>query len=178
MIFGHFYSMKPFSKNIIFVDTEFSDLNPYKGEILSIGLVKLNGKSLYLELEYNGEVSDWVKKNTLPTLTKRKLSREEAKKKIKKFVGNKKPFMISYVDNFDSIYLYKLFNIKEFPFHWIPIDFASIMFGAGINPENYHDNKMKFIRQLGINPKKYKQHNALDDAKLLREVYLKFFKKL
>lgn len=28
--------MKPYSDNIIFIDTEFSSVNPYKGEILSI----------------------------------------------------------------------------------------------------------------------------------------------
>ncbi len=45
--------MKSFSENIIFFDTEFSSLNPYEGEILSIGLVKPNGEELYLELEYD-----------------------------------------------------------------------------------------------------------------------------
>src|SRR4030066_1628453 len=47
-------NMKPFSDNIVFLDTEFSSLDPYKGEILSIGLVKMNGDGLYLELEYTG----------------------------------------------------------------------------------------------------------------------------
>ena len=49
--------MKSFSDNIIFLDAEFSTLDPYEGEILSIGLVKLNGDNLYLELEYNGPLS-------------------------------------------------------------------------------------------------------------------------
>ena len=56
------YKFKPYSKNIIFLDTEFSSLDSNKGEILSIGLVKLDGKELYLELEYDSPVSDWVKK--------------------------------------------------------------------------------------------------------------------
>ena len=86
--------------------------------------------------------------------------------------------MISYVNQYDAIYLHKLFNTDKCLFYWLPIDFVSIMFGQGINPEKYRDNKKKFIRDLGINPDKYKQHNALDDAKLLREVYLKFSKKL
>lgn len=34
---------KLFSDNIIFLDTEFSSLDPYKGEMLSVGLVKVNG---------------------------------------------------------------------------------------------------------------------------------------
>lgn len=67
--------MKPFSDNVIFVDTEFSSLNPYKGEVLSIGLVKINGEELYLELEYQGEVDDWPKQNILPTLKSPKVNR-------------------------------------------------------------------------------------------------------
>jgi len=165
--------MKSFSDNIIFVDTEFSTLDPYKGEILSIGLVKSSGEELYLELEYNGECSDWVKENILPTLNGPKISREEALAKIKKFVGDSKPFMVSFVNSFDVMYLYKLIKLtkNQDPFFWIPIDFASIMFSQGLNPENYLD----FASSLGIDVKEYKQHNALDDAKLLKEVYLKAF---
>jgi len=58
--------LQPFEqKNIVFLDTEFTDLDPYKGEILSIGMVKLSGEELYIELEYKGESSDWVKKHIL-----------------------------------------------------------------------------------------------------------------
>ena len=60
--------MKFFSDNIVFFDTEFSTLDPYKGEILSIGLVRVNGEELYLELEHEGEVSDWTKQNILTNL--------------------------------------------------------------------------------------------------------------
>lgn len=38
-------------KELIFFDTEFTSLDPYKGEILSIGMVKENGEELYIELE-------------------------------------------------------------------------------------------------------------------------------
>lgn len=165
--------MKPFSKNIIFVDTEFSTLDPYKGEILSIGLVKMNGEELYLELEYKGEVSDWVKEHVLPLFRSQKVSREEAKKRIREFVGKKKPYPLAYVDAFDSVYLYKLFNEEENPFFWIPIDFASVLFGLGINPSSFNDKKEEFCKKNGIDICGYKQHNALDDAKLLRDIYLK-----
>ena len=75
--------MKPFSDNIIFLDTEFSSLDPYKGEILSMGLVKIDGEELYLELEYDGEVDEWVKENIIPNLRESKMSRGEAIKRIK-----------------------------------------------------------------------------------------------
>jgi len=167
--------MKSFSKNIIFLDTEFSSLDPYKGEILSIGLVKLNGEELYLELKYDGEIDPWVKKNIIPTLKDPKVSRETAKRRIREFIGKKKPYLVSYVNQFDAIYWYKLFGVNNHPAHWLPIDFASILFGLGINPEAYYyGDKDNFYKEMGIDHTKYKEHHALDDAKLLREVYLKF----
>ena len=86
---------KPYSDNIIFLDTEFSSLDPYKGEILSIGLVKLSGEELYLELEHNGPVDLWVAENIIPDLKGQKISRKEALKKIKKFIGNQKPYIVA-----------------------------------------------------------------------------------
>lgn len=176
------YSFKPYSKNIIFLDTEFSSLNPYEGEILSIGLVKLNGEELYLELEHDGEMDKWVKKNILPTLTQQKVSRIEAVKKIKQFVGRGKPYAVTYVSQYDTLYVYKLFTKKLFndckhPFFWLPIDFASVLFAMGIDPGAYYpEDKKNFFKEIGINASKYKSHHALDDARLLREVYLKMAK--
>jgi len=170
--------MKPYSDNIIFIDTEFSSLDPYKGEILSIGLVKLSGEELYLELEYGGEVDDWVKKNIIPTLKEKKVSREEAKKKIREFVGKKEPYSVAYVNQFDTIYWYKLFGTGSHPAYWLPIDFASILFGQGIDPESYFlKDKKNFFKEMGIDASRYKEHHALDDAKLLKKVWLKFFEK-
>lgn len=171
------YNFKPYSNNIVFFDTEFSSNDPYTGEILSIGMVKMSGEELYLELEYDGPVSDWVKENLLHTLTQEKVKREKAVELIKKFLGSDKPYLVTFVNDFDIVYLHKLLETKVFvnlPFHWLPIDFASILFGLGIEPESYIvDRKGKLIENLGIDPKKYNLHNALDDAKLLREVYLK-----
>jgi len=176
--------MKLFSNNIIFLDTEFSSLDPYKGEILSIGLVKTNGEELYLELEYEGEVDEWVKVNIIPTLKEQKVKRGEAIKIIKDFIGDTKPYMVGYVNHFDSIYWHKLYKsagFKDNPFYWIPIDFASMLFALGINPEimsqNYYsEDKINFYKKIEVDITKYKQHHALDDAKLLREVYLKLVK--
>ena len=168
--------MKPLSKNIIFVDTEFSSLNPYEGEIISIGIVKMNGKSLYLELEYSGKLSPWVKRNILSDLNQKKVSRKNAIKKIKQFVGKSNPYVVGYAPQYDALYLNKLFGVNKCPFRWLVIDFASILFSDNIDPEEFFKPKSKFLKKLGINLKDYKQHNALDDAKLLREAYIKFFK--
>jgi DNA polymerase III epsilon subunit-like protein len=171
-------SFTTFSKNIIFVDTEFSSLDPYKGEILSIGMVDVEGKELYLELEYDDKIDPWVKKNIIPTLKAKKVSRQKAANEIRKFVGKGKPYMMAYVNQYDTLYLYKLLG-KNKPFNWLPIDFAAILFGMGINPEVFDvKEKDNFFSEIGVDPTKYHQHNALDDAKLLREVYLKMTKKL
>lgn len=165
--------MIPFSKNIVFLDTEFSTLDPYKGEILSIGIIKLSGEELYLELEYDGPVSDWVKENIIPTLKGPKISREEAKNKIKEFIGNRKPYMVGFVNQLDTAYFYKLFGIENQPCFWLPLDFASMIFASGKDPEDLFG----LAKELKIGKKDYKMHNALDDARLLRDVYVKLFGK-
>ena len=42
----------------------------------------MSGESLYLELEYKGEVSDFVEHNVLPHLEGNKIKKEEAVDKI------------------------------------------------------------------------------------------------
>lgn len=171
--------LKPFSDNIVFLDTELSSLNPYKGEILSIGLVKYSGEELYLELEFEGDVDPWVQENIIPTLTHAKVSREQAKRAIKDFIGDSKPYMLAYVNSLDVVFYAKLFakEGKAFdllpPFHWVPIDFATLLFGSGVDPESYYKEKENSASIFGVSTSQYKIHNALDDARLLREVYLK-----
>lgn len=166
-------SLKPFSDNLIFYDTEFSSLNPYEGEILSIGMVKMNGEEFYCELEYDGEYSEWVKENLLHTLTGEKLCRSEAIKRVHAFVGADKPYMMAYVNQFDAVYSTKLFGLEYSPFHWLPLDFASVLFGLGYDPEIYEqDNFTKLAIELGVATETGHTHNALEDAKFLREVYL------
>jgi DNA polymerase III epsilon subunit-like protein len=168
-----------YSDNLIFLDTEFTNLDPKVGELLSIGLVTYNGKELYLELEYDKRgVHPWVEKNVIPKLQGNPISNEKARKKLLKFIGtpgkkSNKPFMMAYVNQFDAVYWYKLFDSpKEHPLYWIPMDFASILFAHGFDPNSM--GKKKFFDLLGIDKEAYKLHNALDDAKLLREMYLKF----
>lgn len=172
--------MKPYSDNIVFLDTEFSTLDPYKGEILSVGIVKMNGEELYIELEHRGPIEEWVKDNVMPYLTQEKVSRSKAVEMIRKFIGDSKPYIVAYVDNYDATYLIKLFGLKGFNevFHWIPIDFASILFGLGLSPEAFDwRDENNFFKELGLKQEDYRNHHALDDALLLRDVYLKLTEK-
>ena len=167
--------LRIFSENIVFFDTEFSDLDAESGELLSIGMVKSSGEELYLETEYEREASDSVKENVLPFLTSKKVSKEEARDKIRSFLGDTSPYLLSYVNQFDAIYWYKLFGARTHPAAKIPIDFSSMLFTLGFNPGSLSNDD--FLDDLGIDLSKYQKHNALDDARLLKEVYVKFFKR-
>lgn len=162
-----------YSDNIIFFDTEFTHLDPKIGELLSIGMVKSSGEELYLELEYSVKPHPWVVEHVLPYLNGTKVSREEACRQLRAFVGEGHPYLMAYVNQFDAIYWYELFgDPKEHPAFWIPIDFASILFGAGYDPNSMGIDS--FFETLGIDKSKYNTHNALDDAKLLAETYQAF----
>ena len=65
----------PATDNVVFYDTEFSSLDAYTGEILSLGIVKMNGEELYLELETEAELTGWVQEHVVPFLTEEKVSR-------------------------------------------------------------------------------------------------------
>ncbi len=168
---------KPFSDNIVFLDTEFTDLDIRKGQLLSVGMVKLGGEELYIEIEYEGKVNPWVKKHVLPCLTGKKVSPAKARQLIRRFIGKEEPYLVAYVNQFDAVYWYRLFgSAKKHPAFWIPIDFASILFSYGFAPNSL--GKHRFFEMLGIKKDKYKEHNALGDAKMLRDIYLKFFEYL
>jgi DNA polymerase III epsilon subunit-like protein len=164
---------RPFSNNVIFYDTEFSSLDPYTGEVLSIGMVKISGEELNLELEPAGPISDWVKEHVIPTLKGPHVTRQDAQRRIKEFVGGGKPYAVGYVNAYDTLYFYKLFGFPkgEQPCYWLPVDLSSIIFGVGKDPEKL----LEFAVELGIDTKQYTQHHALHDARLVRDVYMKFF---
>lgn len=165
--------MHPFSENIVFFDTEFTTLDAKVGELMSIGLVKYTGEELYLELDYKSEPHPWVTEHVLPYLTGEKVSYEEARQRLRVFLGEGKPYLMAYVNQFDAIYWYRLFDSpQDHPAFWIPLDFASILFAHGFDPGSM--GKDSFFKEIGVANDEYKQHNALQDALLLRQSYLRF----
>lgn len=170
--------MKSFTENIVFFDAEFTSLDPHTGEILSLALVKPEGSELILELEApdGTPIDDWVRENVLPHLSREKVSRDEACEKIRAFVGDSKPRLVAYVNQFDVIFLHKLFGLNKWPFHWLPLDFASMLFSAGFDPEKLFDADKELSKALGVaRTEEHKLHDALNDARLLRDVYMKLF---
>lgn len=161
------------------MDGEFAKLKPDGIDLLSIGLVKPTGEELYLEIEFDGEIDPWVKKNVFPYLTGNKVSKQEAVKLIKKFVGDKKLYLIAYVNQFDWMGICGLFDVKntddiaKLPFFWVPIDFSSMLFERGIEPGI---PPTKIAKKYNIDISDINEHNALDDAKLLKRLYDKIIK--
>ncbi len=167
---------KPFSDDIVFFDSEFTCSGVLKGDLMSIGMVSLDGKKeLYLELKYDDRcISDWTQENVEPYLKGNPISREEAKKQIREFCGKSKPFLVATVNQYDMAFWHDLFDEEEEPIHRIPIDFASILFGLGLNPaREIGDEKKTFFAQFGVDLDNYQLHNSLDDVKLMRELYVK-----
>jgi DNA polymerase III epsilon subunit-like protein len=86
-------------------------------------------------------------------------------------------------DKFDISCLYKLYDIgernpKDMKWNWNSVDFRSILFAVGKDPANMSTtHEPNLYQELGINYKGFRDHHALDDAKLLREVYLELTKR-
>ncbi len=161
------------------MDGEFAKLKPDGIDLLSIALIKPGGEELYLEIEFTREISPWVKENVLPNLKQEKVSKEKAAELIKNFVGDEKPYLISYVNQFDWMGVCNLFNVKnvddisKLPFFWAPIDFASVLFEKGIEPTK---NPIEIAQKYDIDVSDIKEHNALDDVRLLKKIYDKVIK--
>ena len=159
-------------RDIIFMDAEFPVLSAYGTEFLSIALIKQSGEELYLEIETETEPSDWVKENVIPYLTGKKISKEEAQRRILHFIGPHKPYFVSLVPCFDWMGICALFGVNknDMPFFWIPIDFANILLMKHIDPEQ---DKLELARNLGIDVTGIQLHHALSDARLLKLLWNK-----
>lgn len=168
----------PYSDNIVFYDGEFTTLEPYTGELLSVGMIKPNGEELYLEIEQKGQVNDWVMEHVIPYLSGNPLPRGEAKDRITTFLGKSQPHLVCFVPQYDMLFLHKLFGVRDgtqenLPYHWMPFDLASIFFSLNMNPREYSEEDSDLLAAIGVDAKKYQKHNALDDARLLKETYEK-----
>ena len=166
----------PFSDDIIFFDAEMTQLDVKKGELMAIGMINYDGtKELYIELEYDeSTLSDWTRENVVPHLRLQKTSKEEAKKAIREICGHSEPHLIATVNQWDMTFWHKLFAGEETPVNRIPIDFASILFAMGLNPaRTINGEKKEFYKQFGLDLENYNLHNALDDTRLMRDLYFK-----
>lgn len=155
------------------MDWEFTGLYTDWTEFVSLALVKENWDELYMEIEYKWNVVDWVKDNIVPHLKWKVITKEEAKKQILEFVWNEKPYLMSYVNQFDWMWICGLFWVWEVPFYWVPLDFATMLFQKWIIPELTTPEDL--AKKYWITLENRKKHTALNDARLIRELYQKIF---
>jgi len=170
------YSFLPFSDDIVFFDAEFTGIDACAHDLISVGMMDAAGeKELYFELPYDdAKVSDWTREHVVPYLTGEEITHEQARKAIRKFCGNSEPHLVATVNQRDMAFFHKLFDDKNEPIHRIPIDFATILFAIGLNPaRTINDGKDKFYASFGIDLADYNMHNALEDTRLMRDLYIK-----
>lgn len=184
-----------YSKKVIFMDGEFTELSAEGTQFISIAIIKPSGNEYYaINSDYDGKkCSEWVKENVLLPLYLDKVSGDAMRNnystlnfnksfigkpekqiadEIRKFVGNEKPYLVADVNQFDWMGICGLFGVSNIPFHYIPIDFASILWSKGIDPDI---DRESLAKEQGINTANFKKHNALDDVRVLKALYEKFF---
>lgn len=139
----------------IWFDTEFIE-DGKTIELLSIGMVREDGKTLYLEnmsADYS-RASEWVRNNVIAKLDPitHGVAREEIASKILNFVGDKPEFWAYYAD-YDWVVLCQLYGtMMDLPKGW-PMycrDVKQLCDSIG-NP--------RLIKQDAV-----EEHNALSDA--------------
>ena len=171
---------------LVFLDLEFTGEHAYATPV-SFGLVTLDNQELYVTLNDYSEdqVTDWLKKNVLNKIdAKKSVNKKEAYFKIssflKKYSNGEKIHCVSAGKELDMILLAQLYH-EGFPdlkyfhgLHCLPdylnhsehFDLNTIFYLAGIK-EPY--NREEYAN-LDI---KNEKHNALYDAKIVKECFLK-----
>ena len=91
-------------------------------------------------------------------------------REIRQFIGDSKPYLIADVNQFDWMGICGIFGIENVPFFYIPIDFASILWVKGIDPDI---NREGLAREYEIDVSNFQKHNALDDTRVLKALYEK-----
>lgn len=178
------------NRRLIFMDGEFADLSSNGVKLLSIGLIADNGEKLYLELTYREEdCNEWVRKNVIPYLRAPKISKFAAVDAIDNFVrkhyGYEKPVLVADVNQFDWLAIQYLYDTAtqntaayvpypmEVPFYYIPIDLSTLMYAKGLDIDC---SRMELAKEFGLDVDKLHQHNALDDAIVVKYIYDKLIK--
>lgn len=145
-------------------DTEFLQSGSGKIQLVSIGIVREDGQTFYMESsEFNeADANDFVKREVLPRLGPRekRKTRAEIRQALIEWVGSDIPTFVAYYAAYDAVCLFELLGSFETqPAGW---------------PKIVWDLKQEILR-LGNpdlpNQDKKGEHNALADAQWLRDAY-------
>ena len=174
----------------VFLDTEFTGEHG-RTTLVSIAMVTLDNQILELNLnDYNKkQVSSWLKKNVLKNISKtNQLNKKKAFEKISSFLhkysSGKKIHIVTAGKTLDLTLLFDLYKFskknKKKNFHWLydlphylshdnHLDLNTMFLLAGykkINREKFANLKIK-----------KNKHNALYDAMVVKECFIKLLKK-
>jgi len=140
-----------------FLDTEY---NGWGGALLSLALVPDDGEELYLTLDWNGPLEDWVERNVVPyldmvadTLVSPRMSRADAARMISHYLaGDPDPLIVA--DWPEDI---AQFNMLLLNGPGVMVEVPSLTF--------------KFVELSGFSTAANSKvpHNALHDARALRD---------
>jgi hypothetical protein len=137
----------------LFLDTEF---NGFGGKLMSLALVPENDtiREFYKELEIKDQIEPWVKENVVPHLCLIPCSHHEFQQSLAQYLWEVGDCTI----------------IADWPDD-IRYFCESLITGPGMMLPMLHN--IKFELDLGINYESAVPHNALHDARGIKEFYLK-----
>jgi len=160
----------------IYFDTEFTGLHQAT-TLISLGMISDNDRELYLEfVDYDrAQVNDWLQQNVIANLrgsASISVCRAEAIEKIQEYLEsfNEKIFMISDCLAYDWVLFCQLFgNALSIPdyIYYIPFDLSTAFMLAGIDPDISRKEFAYFEAT---------QHNALDDARMIKACWHKLMR--
>lgn len=180
----------------VFFDTEFTGEHAFT-TLVSIGLVTLDGEELYITLnDYDkDQVTDWLKENVLKYIdTKKSINKKQAYEKISNFLekysNGQKINLVSAGKMNDIILLYQLYHqgspkLKYFHFlHGLPdylnhsghLDLETMFNLADIKIEHQDQSEIGGREKYADVKIKQEKHNALYDAKIVKECFKKLIK--
>ena len=177
------------SKTKIFFDTEFTGLHQ-KTTLISIGLISECGKTFYAELtDYDkSQIDDWLQKNVIDNLilneNEHGLNSSSLNGDNKLYLGKTFDVKLSlqnWFSQFEQVEIWSdclsydwvlfnqffghAFNIPE-NVYYIPFDICTLFYAKGIDPDISREE------YSGMTKNSVK-HNALWDAKVIRECFFK-----
>lgn len=175
-------------KTKIFFDTEFTGLHQ-NTTLISIGLISECGKTFYAELtDYDkSQINDWLQINVIDNLVldeyENGLTGAYNKNEVK-FVGSQvflKELLVNWLYQFEEVEIWSdclsydwvlfnqifghAFNIPK-NIHYIPFDICTLFYAKGIDA----DISREAFAEMSEGSQK---HNALWDAKVIRECFFK-----
>lgn len=136
----------------LFLDTEF---NGFQGQLLSLALVpeKPTDFEFYKELQFNGQLDPWVRENVVPHMILSPCTRHEFQQALAQYLWSVGDCTI--VADWPD-------DIRHFC--------ESLITGPGMRINMLHN--IKFELDFGIEYKSAVPHNALHDARAIRDFYM------